>query len=97
MRCTRLKTRLVTAFSLRIEPTICGARHTPSAAIDSHPRPTPRPGEEVAPRVSRLSDLGALAQADGTELGVSTWHEITEQHVAIFAEATGEGVDPSRY
>ncbi len=40
MRCTRLTTLLVAALSLRIGPTICGARLTPSAAIDSQPRPT---------------------------------------------------------
>jgi hypothetical protein len=53
--------------------------------------------QAVAARVSRFSDLGALARAEGTELGVSTWHEIAEEHVAMFAEATSEGVDPSRY
>ena len=42
MRCTRLKTLLFAALSLRIDPTICGERLTPSAAIDSQPRPTPQ-------------------------------------------------------
>ncbi len=42
----------------------------------------------------------ALADLAGRELGLSDWHLITQQHIDLFAEATGDHhwihVDPGR-
>jgi acyl dehydratase len=34
--------------------------------------------------------LDALRAAVGTDLGPSDWHEITQQQINLFAEATGD-------
>jgi acyl dehydratase len=42
----------------------------------------------------------ALADLAGRELGLSDWHQITQQHIDPFAEATGDHhwihIDPER-
>lgn len=38
--------------------------------------------------MTRFHDLGAVAHAAGTDLGVTDWHLITQDHVNMFAEAT---------
>ncbi len=87
LRCTRLKKFLIAVLPLRIEPTFFGACHTPSRTSANRDRPHSG-AQAVAARVSRFSDLATLARAEDTELGVSTWDEMTEEHVAMFAEAT---------
>ena len=52
---------------------------------------------QVAQRVVAPGDLAALA---GERIGVSRWHEVTQEQVNLFAEATGDHqwihVDPER-
>ncbi|MDC5696568.1 MaoC family dehydratase [Intrasporangium calvum] len=47
-----------------------------------------------------FNGLGELTAAVGEELGASDWHEITQEQVNLFAEATGDHqwihVDPER-
>ena len=47
-----------------------------------------------------LTGLDELKQAEGEELGVSAWHEVTQKDIDAFADATGDHqwihVDPER-
>lgn len=47
-----------------------------------------------------FTDLDDLAAAAGQSLGVSDWHEITQEQIDLFADATGDHqwihVDPQR-
>jgi acyl dehydratase len=47
-----------------------------------------------------ITGLAELKQAEGEELGVSGWHEVTQKDIDAFAEATGDHqwihVDPER-
>jgi acyl dehydratase len=47
-----------------------------------------------------INGLGELRQLVGQELGVSAWHEVTQEEVDAFADATGDHqwihVDPER-
>jgi acyl dehydratase len=55
---------------------------------------------EEAPSARRFHDLADLASAVGQRLGRSRWHQISQQQVNRFAEATGDHqwihVDPAR-
>jgi len=47
-----------------------------------------------------ITGLDELKQAEGEELGVSSWHEVTQNDIDAFADATGDHqwihVDPER-
>src|SRR5918998_3713024 len=47
-----------------------------------------------------ITGLEELKQAEGEELGVSEWHEVTQKDIDAFADATGDHqwihVDPDR-
>jgi acyl dehydratase len=47
-----------------------------------------------------ITGLDELKQAEGEELGVSEWHEVTQKDIDAFADATGDHqwihVDPER-
>jgi acyl dehydratase len=50
--------------------------------------------------MSTTTTMAELPGLVGTELGTSDWYEVTQQHVNLFAEATGDHqwihVDPER-
>src|ERR687884_630190 len=63
------------------------------------------PGASVAARaydarMQTITGLEELRQAEGEELGVSDWHEVTQKDIDAFADATGDHqwihVDPER-
>ena len=52
------------------------------------------------PPMRTITGLDELKQAEGEELGVSDWHEVTQDDIDAFADATGDHqwihVDPER-
>jgi acyl dehydratase len=50
--------------------------------------------------MSTTTTMAELPRLVGTELGTSDWYEVTQEHVDLFAEATGDHqwihVDPER-
>ena len=50
--------------------------------------------------MTTTTTMAELSGLVGTELGSSDWHEVTQEHVNLFAEATGDHqwihVDPER-
>jgi acyl dehydratase len=50
--------------------------------------------------MTTITGLDGLREANGTELGVTDWHEVTQDEVDAFADATGDHqwihVDPER-
>ena len=63
------------------------------------------PGASVAARaydagMQTITGLEELRQAEGEELGVSSWHEVSQKDIDAFADATGDHqwihVDPER-
>lgn len=79
-------------------PTAAPPTTPPNAALPGVPRADAlTAGPPVTPRVVDFSELGDLV---GTELGVSSWHEITQARIDAFAALTGDEqwihVDPAR-
>jgi acyl dehydratase len=50
--------------------------------------------------MTTITGLDGLREANGTELGITDWHEVTQAEVNAFADATGDHqwihVDPER-
>ena len=54
----------------------------------------------MVPAMRTITGLEELKQAEGEELGVSAWHEVSQKDIDAFADATGDHqwihVDPKR-
>ena len=54
----------------------------------------------MLPRMQTITGLDELKKAEGEELGVSDWHEVTKDDIDAFADVTGDHqwihVDPER-
>src|SRR5918996_4859823 len=58
------------------------------------------PAEDRVRRMRTISGLDELKQAEGSSLGTSDWHEVTQDAIDAFADVTGDHqwihVDPER-
>ena len=56
--------------------------------------------QPIVPRMTTITGLDQLKEAEGKELGTSDWHEVTQKDIDTFADVTGDHqwihIDPER-